>query len=85
MIVAQKWRPMADEPTTEEEFRKFVSQEVGRLHADVAKLVAILSLWAQPATARRYRLFTWGIIFWLAALTVALIIHALLSAGLLRI
>lgn len=75
---------MADDPTTEEEFRAFVAQEVGRLHADVAKLVAILSLWAQPATARRYRIFTWTIILWLVALTVALIVHALLSAGLFR-
>lgn len=75
---------MADEPTTEEEFRAFVAREVGKLHADVAKLVAILSLWAQPATARRYRIVTWTIILWLAALTLVLAAHALLSAGLLR-
>lgn len=71
-----------DEPTTDEEIRAFVARKVGDLHADIAKLIAILSLWAQPATAQRYRLLTYSILVWLIILTVILVGHALFSAGL---
>jgi len=70
------------EPTSEDELRAFVARKVGDLHADIAKLTAILSLWAQPATVQRYRLLTWGILLWLIVLTVILVGHALFSAGL---
>lgn len=75
---------MDEQPTSEDELRDFVARKVGALQADIAKLIAILSLWAQPATVQRYRLLTWGILVWLALLTVILIVHALLSAGLFR-
>lgn len=77
---------MADDEqrTSEDELRAFVAYKVGVLQADIAKLIAILSLWAQPATVQRYRLLTWGILVWLALLTVILIGHTLFSAGLLR-
>lgn len=70
------------QPTSEDELRAFVARKVGELHADIAKLTAILSLWAQPQVVQRYRLLTYGILVWLALLTVVLIGHTLFSAGL---
>lgn len=72
-----------NEPTTDEEIRVFVGRKVGELHADLAKLIAILSLWAQPTTVQRYRLLTYGILIWLIILTIVLVAHVVLfPAGL---
>lgn len=73
---------MDEQPTSEDELRSFVVRKLGDLQAEFAKMTAILSLWAQPAVVRRYRLLTWGILIWLVVLTVILIGHALFSAGL---
>ena len=75
---------MADDeqPTSEDESHRFMARKLGDLHAELAKLTAIFSLWAQPQVVQRYRLLTWGILIWLALLTVLLAVHALLSTGL---
>lgn len=74
---------MADEPTTDDEIRAFVGRKVGELQADIAKLIATLNFLAPPERVRQYRRLTYLIVAWLTILTIVLIGHALLSAGLL--
>lgn len=55
MIVAEKWRPMAKNPTDEDELRSFVAEKLGDLQGQFSKLIATLNLIAPGETDQQAR------------------------------
>lgn len=84
MIIAEKWRAVADEPTDEDTLRVFVAQKLGGLQAQFLELIATLNFLVPVAPDRslvRIRRLLYFLIVLVIGSYVLLGLHVAWTAG----